>query len=261
MGLKSFVKKIPLAIWVFENQMRWKFLAKGWIRRLGFLLMGRNRYSKQHPMSKIVALTVSTNYSDLLEICISFNKNRFDQWVIVTDKSDLATLKVLETHPDILTIYWDPYKNGAVFDKGSAIRAAQKLAYSKFPGHWYLIMDSDIILPDEFDSVRANLAGLNSSAIYGANRIDYGTEIDLLNRTNGVAYEHSSNGDWVLGFFQLFRTPLLYRPSKDASYCDIEFQYLFKERKTIQGLVCSHLGLQSHWGGRGPNSSDFEKNG
>jgi hypothetical protein len=257
MGLKSVVKRVPIAVWVFENQMRLKYYVSGLIRRRLFFMGRPNRNSKGRPISKIVALTVSTNYSDLLEICISLNKDKFDHWIIVTDKRDALTLKALEAHPDIIAIFWDPNNNGALFDKGSAIRAAQKLAYSKFPGYWYLIIDSDIVLPAEFDSIRANLAELSTDAIYGASRLDYVSEMDFRNRTNGVAYAHSARRDEILGYFQLFNRPMLYRPSKDASYCDIEFQYLFRQRENIDAIVCSHLGIYSNWKGRRYNRSDF----
>jgi hypothetical protein len=42
-------------------------------------------------MNKIIAITVSTRYDDLLEIIIPQNYKFFDKWYIITDKNDIAT--------------------------------------------------------------------------------------------------------------------------------------------------------------------------
>lgn len=43
----------------------------------------------------LVAITVSTNYDDLLKFIVPQNYKFFDTWYIITDKSDEKTIKVI----------------------------------------------------------------------------------------------------------------------------------------------------------------------
>ena len=55
------------------------------------------------------------------------------------------------------------------FDKGGAIKMVQQIVYEKYPNHWYLILDSDIILPNNFIDILIK-EDLNEECIYGAIR-------------------------------------------------------------------------------------------
>ena len=199
-------------------------------------------------VNKIVAMTVSTNYTDLLELVIEANEGLFDHWIVVTQESDMATRALLERQEQVSVIFWDPKAKGRLFDKGSALLAAQTLAYRKFPNCWYLVLDSDVALPTEFSSFRDRLPELDSRKIYGAERTDYGSYSDFLSKRNGVAYG-ASNG--VYGYFQLYALPLKSKWSYDASRVDIDFRDLFFWWEVLQDFSVSHFGVNTeNWQGR-----------
>ena len=47
-------------------------------------------------MNKITAITVSKNYSDLLELCIKHNHEIFDKWYIATQEDDIKTIELIK---------------------------------------------------------------------------------------------------------------------------------------------------------------------
>ena len=78
-------------------------------------------------MNKIVAITVSTKYDDLLEIIMPQNHKFFDKWYIVTHKNDIKTIDVINkfNYSNVITLYYDFYLD-AKFNKGGAIKYCQK---------------------------------------------------------------------------------------------------------------------------------------
>jgi len=202
----------------------------------------------------LVAITVSTNYSDLLQICLKANQSWFDQWIIVTQQSDHGTRNLLEKHPNLHVLFWDPKKNGSTFDKGTGVRTGQRFAYKRYPGSWYLLIDSDIVLEGELNGIRTSLSALSPSAVYGAERWDYGSFSDFEAKINGDKYSESSQ---IHGYFQLYAKPFLYTRSIDASLCDLKFRALFRIRGVLAGITCSHLGKGSNWQGRPGTPKDF----
>jgi hypothetical protein len=172
----------------------------------------------------------------------------------VTDEADEKSLEVLAAHPDVVVLFWDPTKNGATFDKGSAVRMGQEYAYDYYPNSWYVVIDSDIVLDGNPGTLRELLPSLSARTLYGIERLDYASMSDLKEKTNGYPYKKQTPG---LGYFQLYSIPHLYTRSKDASLCDERFLGLFRDSSFLQTITCSHLGQESHWRGRPEGSQDF----
>ena len=98
---------------------------------------------------RIIGITVSTKYSDLLAVIVPLNLPKLEKWYIVTHKDDKATIELCQKYPKIEVLYYDFYsKPQWKFNKGGALRYAQQVVYAKHPNAWYLVFDSDIILPE-----------------------------------------------------------------------------------------------------------------
>jgi hypothetical protein len=206
------------------------------------------------PKNYLVAITVSTNYADLLKICLDENQGWFDHWIFITQESDKESRELLRNIPNSTVLFWNPKRGGASFDKGAAVRLGQKHAYRNFPNSWYVVIDSDIVLEGNSRSFQQQLLELSPGALHGIERQDYASLSDLRAKVNTMKYQ-----GWgpVLGYFQLYATPHLYRSSKDASRCDLQFNRLFRENYILRGTSCAHLGQKSHWKGRNSHSGDF----
>ena len=203
----------------------------------------------------MIAITVSTNYSDILPFVISANAHYFTKWLIVTDVNDAPTISLLKTVPNIVILYWDFKNNGSKFDKGGAIRHAQLFAYHNFPTDWYLLLDSDICLTTQFAAVFNQVNQLNINNIYGVQRRDFYKMSDYKNGINFSVYKYEFAGQ-VHGYFQLYKQKLLYKPFKDASSSDVWFCNQFPITSMFN-INCDHLGKSGHnWNGR-ELGSDF----
>jgi hypothetical protein len=225
------------------------YMVKRFLRRLRYTVpVLLTRSSRAGSLEKVVAITVSTNYADLLDLVIRANQSFFDHWIVVTQEGDTATRSLVESRDDMSIVFWNPTAHGRLFDKGSALRAAQSLAYQKFPDCWYLVLDSDIALPENFGRLQSQLRKLDNRKIYGAQRMEFGSYSDFLNQRNGVPYEASNA---VFGYFQLYALPLKTKWSHDASRVDIDFRDLFFWREVLPDLTVSHFGVRTeNWQGR-----------
>jgi len=205
----------------------------------------------------MIAITVSTNYQDLLPIVYHYNNTFFKHWVFVTDRNDRATINFLINKPNVTLLYYDFKNHRNLFDKGGAVRYAQTYAYEKFPDEWYLLIDSDICLTPQFTDLKIiTLPTLDVSLIYGlAERLDFESLEDLKNNINYTYYDHKEQ---VYGYFQLYKEKFFYNTSRDASHCDGEFTLNFAKSMLIRGVPCAHLGNKSHWSGKRELGSDFK---
>jgi len=254
-NVKKIIKSVPGANQVFEVLQH--FFVVGirvpW-HRLKHLVRPSFRPQKNRPNDFLVAVTVSTNYSDLLKICLGANKDCFDKWIVVTAENDTKTLEVLAAFPQVAVMFWDPKRNGAVFDKGSGVRLGQKYAYKHFPNSWYVVIDSDIVLEGKPGALQELLPTLSPKSLYGIERWDYASMFDLKRKVNGLRYQGSEK---LLGYFQLYAIPYFYSRSRDASLCDLRFLALFRKKVVLESISGSHLGQESHWQGRREGSEDF----
>jgi len=257
---RDLVKKIPGAKFVFEILSKWiltlRIFAGVLFSNIVLYAKPPFRFRGVRPKDFLVAITVSTNYADLLKICLEANYNWFDNWIVVTQESDTQTRNALAAYPHITVLFWDPKNAGAVFDKGSGVRLGQKHAYKMHPNSWYLLIDSDIVLDGKPLALVNELKSCSSKGLFGIERWDYSTLDDLKSKTNGARYMGSRD---FHGYFQLYAKPYLYTRSKDASMCDMKFRGLFRKRVLLTSPRASHLGQESHWRGRKPGSEDFTR--
>jgi hypothetical protein len=205
--------------------------------------------------NRIIAITVSTNYSDILPYTLANNAKYFDHWYIITQANDHLTRQcVADTgSPKITLLDWDfqsqapdPVRPGEFtvryFDKGGAIRHAQQLAYQQWPDHWYLVMDTDILIRSERDLITDHLC---REHIYGPGaRLDYASYSAY---QQGQIHRNYFNGDpRIIGFFQLYHSQRFYQPSVDSNWCDVEFTKQWPEhQQEILAITVDHLG---YWG-------------
>jgi Glycosyl transferase family 2 len=208
----------------------------------------------------MIAITVSTNYIDLLPFVYERNNGCFKHWVFVTDKNDQETINFLAKKPNVTVLYWDFQNERRHFDKGGAIRHAQYFVYDKFPNDWYLLIDADIVLPfEDQKKIKKFIINENenhsSESIYGmGNRFDFNKMSDLLAEIN---YNKFDNQNMVTGYFQLYKEKFFYSPSLDASLCDWYFTDFFS-KQIFTDFKCYHLGQSGiHWKGKRKPGVDF----
>jgi len=205
--------------------------------------------------NSIVAITVSTNYSDLLPYILEANSKYFKKWIFVTDKNDLDTISQIPDDEKYKVLFFDFQEDNRVFNKGGAIRLAQDYAYNNYPEDWYLVLDSDTCLDESFEGMSDELRELDETGLYCCStRKNYKSLMDYKKRSN---YTIENMGDLMAGFFQLYKRQLYYPSSMDASKCDIFFSDGFKNKYMTDILTCHHLGdTNKNWKGR-QLGSDF----
>lgn len=213
-------------------------------------------------MLKPVAITVSTNFSDILPYSLKNNRDFFKHWYIVTDEGDSETIKIVEQLNDsrvslllykfrgnvFTNQYGSPVRSA--FDKGGAVRMAQKQAYKDFPDSWYLVLDTDILIRSWRDFCIQNLA---RDCIYGpAVRNDYKSLSDY--KQGIIHYDRHLYKEEcaIIGCFQLYYEKRYYEHSEKSDLCDNNFTNLWlKENHKIIHITVDHLG---YWAPEVPNT-------
>lgn len=207
--------------------------------------------------NRIVALTVSTNYHDILPHTLKNNLDLFDHWYIATAEDDWRTHDVISQFKDKkeesnrITVINYAFTNTFVepvhgqtqtrwFDKGGAIKALQQRAHREFHDHWYLVMDTDIMIRSARDIGTQNLC---PDYVYGPQcRLDYRSLSDY--QEGRVAHEYFHGNPQVIGFFQLYKDRTkFYRESLDTNWCDNEFTDQWKQTsQRFLPITVDHLG-------------------
>lgn len=200
---------------------------------------------------EIVCITVSVNYSDILEHMIEQNSKFFKKWYIVTSPEDTNTIQLLEhvAKQNIqLLLFDDFYKTGCTFNKGGAVRFAQEYIDANHKDSNILILDSDISLPD--DCMDCLPKSVNVNTLYGVSeRKDYWTLDDFLKNEHPHIY---FGGALCVGFFQLYNqnSKRYYVTSENCGLVDNYFRDSFPDR-CLLGMSVKHLGKGSvNWNGR-----------
>jgi hypothetical protein len=187
----------------------------------------------------MIAITVSTKYHDILEHTLTNNAKFFDKWIIVTDQNDHKTINTICKYKfsNVDFIFFDFYANGKIFNKGGAIRFAQQTIPHDYTGN-VLLLDSDILLPNDFKQIIQN-TNVQDNSLYGVVcRYDYYSYHNFIKDI--VDFEYKG----FHGFFQLyrFRPTILYTDSFNCTQCDLEFNQLFHRQISIPSLYVKHLG-------------------
>ena len=118
-------------------------------------------------MNKILTITLSVNYDDLLDVTLGENKPELDEIIVVTDTKDQKTVEVCKKHKVICVQDDIFYINNSKFNKGMAYN----LVMDKLKNilDWVLIIDADVVLPKQF---KKNFFSIdpNIEYMYGARR-------------------------------------------------------------------------------------------
>ncbi len=241
-------------------------------------------------MKKISAITVCVGYSDFLCWTISENKNLFNEWIIVTSKSDMQTKELCDNY-NLMCIQTDVFYEKGVFNKYAGIN--EGLKHIDRDG-WIVFLDADIILHNLTKYVLEHIS-LDETCIYGIDRVNcvglpkwlnYVSKRDSLFQNwllHGAGFpfgarlvhyfgEKVDKGKFVgwrpLGFFQM-----CYGRSFDkypentigADHCDLEFvrNWSRDKRVLIPELMAIHLESEGSFKGMnwmGRKSLPFEIN-
>lgn len=214
---------------------------------------------------KLEIVTVSVGFDDVLDVTLPENHHQCDHLIVVTSHADKKTQAVCQKHgvTCVQTDTFERYDNE--FRKGAGINRG--FDFFQYYG-WRLHIDSDIILPDNFNRLLFNHASLDNQTIYGCDRIDVvgleelkGIKSSLHHtpqhahgflirpahdRPIGSRYLDNSDGYCPIGFFQLWnaRCHKAYPSSKgDASHDDVSFAKLWprKNRQVLPIGFCYHL--------------------
>lgn len=203
---------------------------------------------------ELIGITVSKNYSDLLQYCLK-NKIFMKKWYIITDESDKSTIDLINNNNElnnIEIIYHNFNTNGSVFDKGGAIKLAQERIYQNYNNELIMIVDSDIILPIDIAEKISNIYNnIDEDTIYNvSDRINYLTYDDYLNGKyiSKISDKFDDNSNWrIAGFFQLYKNnKYYYENSYNCSTCDLTFHHKFKNACVID-VAIAHIGIDSDW--------------
>lgn len=180
-----------------------------------------------YTMNNIIPLVVCVNMSDYLNITIDKNRHFFEKYYVLTCNNDVETQTLCQEYNADVIKYNEFFdKDGCKFNKSGGIFMAQKYLHEKYPNHWILLLDVDIVLIEKIFTMLKDIE-LNEKALYSVKRYDVLNDEELINKYKGRLY----TSDFV-GFFQLYYNKNIYYPefSKNASVCDLVFLQKFKTK-------------------------------
>ena len=214
----------------------------------------------------LIGLCISYNYIDTLKFMLPINYDHFEKIYLVTQTDDVETIEFCKKFENVEVLTYNFKNNGKKFDKYGALNMVQKIYYDKYPNHWYLIIDSDIILPVNFIEILKN-ENLNKDCIYGGLRTNIDKSSDLCNDItpdhawifNNILIDHSAickynNPPSIVGCFQLYFKKNVYHKENldDAGWGDYDFCHSnFKLFCNLENIVYLHLGVSGkNWKGK-----------
>jgi len=113
------------------------------------------------------AITICVNYSDFLSHTLPYNKDHFDNLIVITDMQDDETKELCKIY-DVKCFQTNIfYENGCTFNKGAAINYGLSQLEKK---DWIIHLDADIYLPPLTRSILENIP-LESHKLYGVDRL------------------------------------------------------------------------------------------
>tara|TARA_R110000824_G_scaffold255324_1_gene444295 strand:- start:10891 stop:12309 length:1419 start_codon:yes stop_codon:yes gene_type:complete len=146
--------------------------------------------------------TPEYKYSDILAICLPYNKKHFDNILVVTTEDDIETQKVCSRNGVDFYCTDKFFANGAKFDNNSAFNAGLSQLKHK---DWIVAGSPDIIYPDNFRS-SLGLSGLSEDKMYGVTRTFIPTFKDWIALYSGKKKQEDfeSIEGFGCGFTQIF---------------------------------------------------------
>jgi hypothetical protein len=204
------------------------------------------------------AVTVCVNYADYLSITIKFNKQIFDDWVVVTSASDEETQTVCANH-GVKCIVSNRLYEEAVFNKGKALNDGLSVLSKR---DWLLSLDSDVILPRDFRD-EINSLYFDRKTLYGVRRVEPPLALHTIKEDICCADIVSWQNGFIkrkvpLGYFQLFaadaiKEPIFSEECIRANVYDMKFLDRWNYKEIIPKLRVVHLPhgeLGTNWCGR-----------
>lgn len=212
----------------------------------------------------LIGMCVSYNYIDTLKFMLPCNYNYFTKLYIATQPDDTQCIELCNKYPRVEVIFYDFKNKNKSFDKFGAMNHLQKLAYTHYPDHWYLILDSDIILPTNFIEILQKQP-LYKDCLYGCLRHDVKCTSDILDKIKfsysssiitNVMYLDKEGTPKLTGYFHLYQKNDVYH--SDCNNCvggDFKFNLNFSSFCLLDNLVCLHLGratnfMKNNWVGK-----------
>jgi len=218
--------------------------------------------SKINTLLSLIGICVSYKYFDTLKFMLPINYRHFEKIYLITQEDDIETIEFCKKFNNVIILFYNFKNNGKKFDKFGALNYAQRKVYNNNPNSWYLIFDSDIILPNNFIDILAR-ENLNENCIYGALRTNVLKSSELLNKKNII----NENIDWkynnilclknkppsILGCFQLYKKKVFCRDDmNNAGKGDYFFGYdNFNMFCNLENILYFHLGKNGvNWNGK-----------
>lgn len=255
----------------FINNMMFNLPIKQVIPKINLINKSQKRCIK-NTIFPLIGICISYKYMDTLKFALPINYNHFDKLYLVTQKDDVETIEYCKKFNNVEVLLFNFKTEVSNFDKGGAIKMVQQIVYEKYPNHWYLILDSDIILPNNFIDILIK-EDLNEECIYGAirNNIVKTSKIGffLNNKFNFDKHNNLETLDGLLliGSFQLYKKKHFYIETDDNFYVlkynnpifkgadhDILFTENYKCKCCLNNIIYLHLGIgdqeKSNWLGK-----------
>lgn len=211
----------------------------------------KNKPNKNDHFS-LIGICVSYDYFDTLKFMLPVNYLHFEKIYLITQENDLQTIEFCKNFENVIILFHNFKNNNKKFDKYGALNYAQEIIYKQHPDSWYLIIDSDIILPNNIIDILEN-ENLNNECIYGAFRININNTKELMHKVvnnenvnilqNNILYLKDKPPS-MLGCFQLYKKKVFHRNNFDnASIGDYLFGYdNFDLFCNMKNLIYFHLG-------------------
>jgi len=195
------------------------------------------------PLKNIQVIVICINYSDFLTITYKKNIRFFspNNYHVITCKEDQKTIDLCLSLNIKYELYEDFYINSSKLNKSGAINKIQKRLHKDYPNDWILLLDADIILPDNFEELFITKC-TDTNNLYSFQRKDYEEEEDYKNSQNLVDY----TGINFMGFMQLYHNKTKFYPefSTDCGICDAIFRDYFFDYLVLidEDSYVIHLG-------------------
>jgi hypothetical protein len=234
-------------------------------------ISGMKVYDAHTPPTKnnyfsLVGVCVSYNYFDTLQFMLPVNYAHFVKLYLITQEDDLETIEFCKKFDNVKVLFYNFKNNNKSFDKFGAINYAQQIMYDEYPVSWYMIIDSDIILPNNCIDILSKEI-LNEECIYGAIRNNVLKSSSLLNKKqimnakDNVTFVYNNILHWkinppsILGCFQLYKKKCFHLNADklgNAGFGDYQFGYdNFNLFCNLENLLYFHLGQGSkNWDGK-----------
>ena len=189
----------------------------------------------------MIAITTSVYYHNELPIVLDRNYHLFKEWYIVTSENDKKTIDICSKYSNVTVLFFDFTKNNG-FNKFGAIKKAQEIAYKEYPNEKYCILDSDIILPEDF-IFQMESTEIKEDSIIGCKRF---------NISKNCIGEMIPDEYPCTGYLQIYSdTNKFYEDSQDCSNGDLQFASKFSNIFMADKFACIHLGERGvHWSGK-----------